>query len=110
MIELTVYNYLKSVLTCPVCVERREDIERYAYIEKTATNGKNRLYGCTIAVQSYGESFQEALELNEEVKQAMENIVELDEIAGCKLVTDYKFDDLTRKKHRYQALFDIAHY
>lgn len=110
MIELIVYKYLKSVLSCPVCVERAEDIEKYVYIEKTATNAKNNLTKCTLAIQSYGKSFQESLELNDEVKTAMQNFIELDEISSCKLVTDYKFDDLVRKKHRYQALFDITYY
>lgn len=110
MIELIVYNYLKNVLNCSVSVERLEDIEKYIYIEKTSSNEKNTLKTCTIAIQSYAPSFQQTLELNEEVKKVMKEIVSLDEISSCKLQNDYKFDDLTRKRHRYQALFNITYY
>lgn len=110
MVELIVYNYLKNVLNCVVCVERLEDVEKYVYIEKTAENENNRLKICTIAIQSYAPSFQQTLELNEEVKKVMKEIVSLDEISSCKLQNDYKFDDLTRKRHRYQALFNITYY
>lgn len=110
MIELIVYNYLKTALTCPVCVERQEDIEIYVYLEKTAGSVKNGIKSCTLAIQSYGKSFQESLELNEQVKKAMENIITLDDISSCKLSNDYKFDDVVRKKHRYQALFNITYY
>lgn len=110
MIELIVYKYLKNVLKCAVSVERLEDIETYVYIEKTADSEKNTLKTCTIAIQSYAPSFQKTLELNEEVKKVMKEIVSLDEISSCKLTNDYKFDDLTRKKHRYQAIFNITYY
>lgn len=110
MIELIVYNYLKNVLNCVVCVERLEDVEKYVYIEKTAETEKNKVKTCTIAIQSYAPSLQQTLELNEEVKKAMEDIISLDEISSCKKQTDYKFDDLTRKRHRYQALFNITYY
>ena len=109
MIELIVYNYLKNALKCTVSVERLEDIETYVYIEKTSGNEKNTLKTCTIAIQSYAPTFQKTLELNEEVKKAMKEIISLDDISSCKLTNDYKFDDLTRKKHRYQALFNITY-
>lgn len=110
MIELIVYKYLKNALNCRISVERLEDIDKYVYIEKTYNNEKNMLKKCTIAIQSYAPSFQETLELNENVKKAMLEIVSLDDISSCKLINDYKFDDLTRKKYRYQALFNITYY
>lgn len=110
MIELIVYKYLKKALSCHVCVERYKDVETYVYIEKTQGNDKTGLKTCTIAIQSYGDKLIEVLELNEEVKKAMKDIIKLDEISSCKLVNDYKFDDVVRKKHRYQALFDITYY
>lgn len=109
MIELIVYNYLKSVLTVPVCVERQEGMEMYVYLEKTSGSVKNGIKSCTLAVQSYANSFQESLELNEQVKKAMENIITLDDISSCRLSNDYKYDDVVRKKHRYQALFNITY-
>lgn len=51
-----------------------------------------------------------AAELNEKVKSAMDEIVELDEVTRCELNSDYNYTDTSRKKYRYQAVFDITHY
>lgn len=110
MIEKIIFPYLKNALNCPVCVERLEDKETYVYIEKTQGNAKTGVKTCTIAIQSYGKTFQKSLELNEQVKKTMEKFVELDEISSCRLRNDYKFDDVTRKKHRYQAVYEITYY
>jgi len=51
-----------------------------------------------------------AAALNELVKNAVDSLIELDEIASVKLNTDYNFTDTTTKKYRYQAVYDIKHY
>ena len=51
-----------------------------------------------------------ASSLNEEVKKAVDSLIELNEIASVKLNTDYNFTDTTTKKYRYQAVYDIKHY
>lgn len=63
-----------------------------------------------MAIQSYGGDYLSTLKLNEEVKEVMNNLIELDEITKCELVSDYIFNDSVRKKHRYQAIFEIAYY
>ena len=52
----------------------------------------------------------EAARLNHQVVQAMLEADTLPELASCTLNTDYNFPDTTRKKPRYQAVFDIVHY
>ena len=47
---------------------------------------------------------------NEIVKNAVENLIGLDEIRGISLNGDYNFTDTTTKEYRYQAVFDIGHY
>jgi hypothetical protein len=51
-----------------------------------------------------------AISLNDQVKAAMENIVELDEVCACRLNSDYNFTDSTSKQYRYQAVFQVTHY
>ena len=50
------------------------------------------------------------LELNELVKEAMDDIVVLDEISRSALNSDYNFTDVTTKRHRYQAVYDLVFY
>ena len=44
------------------------------------------------------------------VKEAMEKIVEMDDISKCQLNSDYNYTDTTRKKYRYQAVYDMVHF
>ena len=53
---------------------------------------------------------QKAAELNEKLKQVIENMVELNEISGIHLNSDYNFTDTETKKYRYQAVFDINYF
>jgi hypothetical protein len=52
----------------------------------------------------------EAAALNERVKEAVKGSVELDEISGVQLNSDYNFTDVSGKQYRYQALFVFTHY
>lgn len=52
----------------------------------------------------------DAAKLNEELKEVVENMIELDEISNVQLNSDYNFTDTTTKEYRYQAVFDINHY
>lgn len=111
MIELIVLNYLKSKLTEHVDTEKPSTlVESYVVLEKTSSGKKNYLPSSTFAFQSYGKSLYQAIELNERVKNAVENMIELDEIRSIKLNSDYNFTDTTTKEYRYQAVFDIKHY
>ena len=113
MIEIIILNHLKTKLSVPVRLEKPEPLPedgKYVLFEKTGSNSLNKLGGSTFAFQSYGKSMYEAAALNEEVKQAVDSLIELDGIASVKLNTDYNFTDTTTKKYRYQAVYDIKHY
>lgn len=110
-IEIFLREKLSKVLSVPVFTEhQRNDPDAFVLIDKTGSSKRDHLLSSTIAFQSYGKSQYEASELNEEVKRAVEGLIELDEISSCSLNSDYPFNDLERKKHRYQAVFDIKHY
>ena len=64
----------------------------------------------TFAFQSYSTSLYNASLLNELTKQAVDSLIELDDIASVRLNTDYNFTDSTTKQYRYQAVYDIKHY
>ena len=93
--------------------ETMGDIEaRLAEIfrEKTGGGAENRISSAMLIVQSYGTSMLDVIQLNEEVKQAMEGAEELAEIVRCSLNSDYNFPATNIKRRRYQAVFDIVHY
>ena len=111
MIEQTIFEYLGGKLSVPDRMEEEPDMpDEYVLIEKTGGEKTNYISRATIAIQSYAKSLYRAMQINEDVKAALEEIVTLDEISRCSLNSDYNYTDTTRKKYRYQAVFDIVHY
>lgn len=110
MIELTVLNYLSDALSVPVRMELPIDPpEKLVVLEKTGSSRVDRLNTATIAAQSYAGSLEEAAALNEEVKAAIDNMIELDAISACRLNSDYNFTDTSMKKYRYQCVYVISY-
>ena len=108
MIETVIYTYLSKKLSVPAYMsEPKTPPEKYVLIERT--DGDDReVREATIAIKSYGGTLLEACKLNEELKDAMREIVELNEIAKCKLNSDYNFTDTETKRFRYQAVYGIC--
>ena len=111
MIEIIILNHFKTKLSVPVRLEKPEPAPiEYVLFEKTGSSRNNHLSASTFAFQSYSDTMYGASALNELVKQAVDSLIELDDIASVKLNTDYNFTDTTTKKYRYQAVYDIKHY
>ena len=109
MIETILLNYLQETLNVPVFTEEQtEHYDSYVVIKKTASAVRNYIKSATIAIQSYANSLYEASKLNEEVKKAMQDIVLLESISKSKLNSDYNYTDTTKKKYRYQAVYDLV--
>lgn len=110
MIELTVLNYLKSKLDVDVYMEIPANPPKtFVLLEKTGSSRTDLLNTATIAAQSYAGSLLEAAELNETVKEAIDDMIELDEISACRLNSDYNFTDITMEKYRYQCVYVITY-
>ncbi len=111
MIEILIYNYLKQNLSVPAYIQKPKDVpDNFVFFEKTGSMNYNHITTTTIAFQSYGKSRAEAAMLNEELKEVVNNMVELKEISAVRLNSDYEFTDLDTKHYRYQAVFDITTY
>ena len=108
MIETIVTDYLNGKLGVPVHMEM-PDVQpvRFVLVERTGGSEEEHIQYATLAIQSYAESTYQAAVLNDMVKAAMKEIVVLDSIFKSKLNSDYNFTDTTRKKHRYQAVYDL---
>lgn len=116
MIEKIVLDYLAEELDpVPVYMQAPESIPnpgsaKFVVLEKTGSSLENHIFSAVIAVQSYAPTLYEAAVLNEAVKAAMLQIIELSEITRVDLNSDYNFTDETTKQPRYQAVFDLVHY
>lgn len=110
MVEKVILDYLDRALDVPVSMEHpMAEPQRYVLVEKTGSSEENHVEAATLAVQSYAESMYEAALLNNAVKYVMQNAIELPEISRCKCTADYNYTDITKKKYRYQAIFDIVY-
>lgn len=111
MIEITIKEFLDDRLSVQVFLERQDEMpSSFVLFEKTSGGKRNQLSSSTFAFQSYGKSMYEAAKLNEELKEAVEDMIVLNEISGIKMNSDYNYTDTTTKEYRYQAVFDINHY
>lgn len=111
MIEIIIKNHLDGKLEEQVFLEKpNPSLGNYVVFEKTSSSKSNHLPSATFAFQSYGTNLYKAVELNEKVKIAVESLIELNEIRGIKLNSDYNFTDTSTKEYRYQAVFDIKYY
>ena len=111
MIELIILNHLEAHLEESVHLEKPSaETGSYVVFEKTSSGKSNHLPSATIAFQSYASSLYEAASLNERVKNAVESLIELNEIRGLDLNGDYNFTDTSTKEYRYQAVYDIRYY
>lgn len=111
MIELVIKNYLDGHLSVPSFFEHQEGIDgQYVLIEKLSGGKSNQLKSSVFAFQSYADSLFESAQLNEKVKEVVESMIEVPEISGIKLNSDYNFTDTQTKQYRYQAVYDINHY
>lgn len=111
MIEKIVLNHLMEKMTVPVYMEEPEEPpEAYIIIEKTGSGGKDQLKTATLAIQSYGKSMEQAAQLNEDMKEAMEDIENQNPVSRAQLNSDYNFTDTNTKRYRYQAVYDFIFY
>lgn len=108
MIEIIVLQYLQGKLNVPVFMEEpKEQRPEYVLIEKTGSGRENCINSATFAIQSYSASLYGAASLNEEVKTAMDAIVNVTDVSKSSLNSDYNFTDTTKKKYRYQAIYEL---
>lgn len=110
IIEVYLIEYLSKELGVNV-YGQEDDAEdgSYVVIEKLGSYVENFTRHATIALKSYGTTLLESAELNERVKNAMDDIIKKPEISFSKLNSDYNYTDTTTKKYRYQAVYDLVY-
>lgn len=113
MIEKIILDYLNDNASAPAYMQRPEKKPNGSYIllQKTGSSLTNHIKSSTFAVQSYAPTLYEAAELNEEIKDLLLNdVLDLDDVTGSDLNSDYNFTNTADKQPRYQAVFIFYHY
>ena len=111
MIEEIILEYLSDALPVPCYMEMPEDITgEFIVIEKTGSSRRNMINRSTFAFQAYAPTLYAAADLNESVKAAVDDMLELNEIIKVELNSDYNYTDTVMKRYRYQAVYVISHY
>lgn len=113
IIEEALIAYLSTALHdggYPVyAMTPKQDVPRnYIVIDKTGSQLRNGVARATIAIQSISsDSLLKAIEINEEVVEAMENFSSEMNVFGVHLQADYNFTNTATKQYRYQAVYEI---
>lgn len=111
MIEIAVVNFVAQRLSVPVYMEYPNNApDRFVILDRSDTNRENHIETSLFIAQSYAESKLEAANLNQQVKAVMDALVDLEQVSCSELNSDYPFPDTQRKRHRYQAVYNITHY
>lgn len=111
MIEILVKEKLEELLNVPVFLEQPiNKPNKYVLVERKGMGEENHLGGSLFIFQSYAETMYESALLNKALISRFKSLISLDEMVNISLNTDYIFTDVTSKKYRYQAVFDVKHY
>lgn len=111
MIEVILKNYLDEHLDAPVFFDYPANApDDFVLIDKVGSGESHHLPSSSVAFQSYSNSKYGAIVLNKKLKEAIKNSISLMEISKVELNSDYNFPDTTRKRPRYQAVFNFNHY
>lgn len=116
MFEPTVLNYLTEKLeNVPVLMELPEvpsaDYPEFPYplvvIQNVGHTRDDFIDRVSLAFQSYGSTLYNAAALDEAVRNAIDQIIELSEVSGVYLTSNYEFSDTRTKRYRYQCVYDF---
>lgn len=111
MIELTIKAFMEQRLSVPVSMEVPSNPpERFVVLKVSHNPLEDYLEQATLVADSYAGSLLEAAKLNKQVISSMDDLVELDEIAGSHRGGDYPLTDTQNKRYRHQAVQLITHY
>lgn len=110
MIEKVILDYLKEVLEVDVLLERVPGVDLpFVLFERTGSRVYNHTTTALFAFQSYAETMYKAAELNEKLKDALNDMPNHTDISKAKLNSDYNFTNIQTNEYRYQAIYEITY-
>lgn len=111
MVEITIKDFLSNRLCVPIFFEfPHKPPDTFVVLKRNGNGRENLLDSATLVAESYAPSLLETAQLNDRVKQAMDELTDLDEITSSRRALDYPVFDTQNKRYRYQAVQNITHY
>ena len=110
MIEKIVVDYLSKKLNVPVFMGERptRDLDEYIVIQIIDSGRKDLIDAVTFYIYSYSNtSLLNSAEINEQVKNAMFDIVKMSEISSSKLGGGGQNIDSITKTYAYYCVFNL---
>lgn len=108
MIERIVIEYLNNTLGIPTYAEKpNKNPNQYIVIKNIGSGRTDCIDAVTLSIMSYAQTLDNALNLNEQVQNAMYDIVALDNVSKCKLGGGGQSIDTQSKTYAYESIFNI---
>lgn len=110
LIEKTIRDYLLGkIQNIPIEVEEPTNENTYIVFRVIERGKLDLINSVTVEFFCYGKSKFEAASLDEELRTAMENIVELGSIFSSKIGGGNDSFDTELKKYRYRSYFNLTY-
>ena len=116
MIVARVLQELEKRLDVPVVMEipepepGRQPVEKFVLFSTTGGGEEEHLCSGLFIFQVYAPSPADAYTLSRTVKQAVRTLIAMPEITRLRPDGDYSFPDITRRRPRWQLVFDAIYY
>lgn len=111
MIEKVLIAYLNNVMSVPVYAEKPDNPpEKYIVLQLIDGGIINKVNAATIGFNSYADTLMNASDLNEELQDALFNIIILDEISSATLGGTSRNIDTNTKAYCYESIFNFYYY
>jgi len=113
MIELILYNYLKTALSVPVFMEvpgNKNELDKYVLLSKIDAGIINHIKAATFSVEVYADSLYNAAELSETVKNALFDAITNDAITSVTLGSERLANNTQTKEYKYDIIVNLYHY
>lgn len=109
MIEVITKQYLDSKLNVPIFIGEKpsKKITEYIVIEIIDGGRINYIDAVTLNIKSYSDTLLHAAELNEDVKNAMYDIVALPQVSSSKCGGGGQSIDTQSKEYAYECVFNL---
>lgn len=110
MIEKIIRDYLLEKLDVNVYLEIPDSMpDEFVVINIIDRSRENYIDAVTADIHSYASDKLSAIKLDNSVRNAMYDFIDVDEISACKLGGGNDSNDTSIKRYRYRAFFNITY-
>lgn len=111
IIESVIIKFLEDKLKVKTYAEiPKTKPHKFIVVEKIDGGRTNCINASTLSVFSYAETLFDAADMNEQVKDALFDAVEIDDITSSKIGGENRSIDTANKLYRYETIINLYHY